>query len=566
MLLAAAGGEEDRVNLLPPKLSRYAAIARLLLKYGRVSPGASRTSLEPPDSAPPSTAGERETAEQLAADLEQLGPTFVKLAQLLSTRPELLPKEYREALSRLQDDVQPFPFDEVQRIVEAELGARISKAFSRFDETPAAAASLGQVHRAALRDGRPVAVKVQRPGIVEQVTHDLEALEEVAHFLDSHGETKERYNITGIVEEFREALAAELDYRREADNLTFLRENLAEFPLIVVPAPVEGYTTARVLTMDYVDGTKVTALSPLTRLDIDAGALARTLVRAYLKQIILDGVFHADPHPGNVLLTTDGRLALIDLGMVGRVGPAMQDRLLKLLLAISSGRGEEAADVLAMIGQKLEGYDEAGFRRGISTMVNRYGHETLGGIQVGGLIMQLQLAAATHHLRAPSELTMLGKTLLNLDEVARALDPAMNVNETIAGDASQLMTRRLAKSAASGSMLSAVLEAKDFAERLPSRVNRVLDSLAASELKLKVEMIDEGAVLEGLQKVANRITLGLIIAALIVGAAMIMRIETTFRLFGYPGLAMLLFMAAATAGIWLGYDIIGADRAHGRRP
>jgi ubiquinone biosynthesis protein len=548
--------EVVNVSLLPPKLSRYAAIATLLVKYGRVAPASG----DDPLAGAAADDAEREDAEQLAADLEALGPTFVKLAQVLSTRPELLPKPYLEALARLQDHVKPFPFEDVKRIVEEELGTRISKAFARFDEAPLAAASLGQVHRAALRDGREVAVKIQRPGIVEQVRQDLEALAEVAAFLERHSEAGVRYNVSGIVAEFRETLAAELDYTREAANLRLIRANLAEFPRIVVPEAVDGYTTTRVLTMDYLEGTKVTALNPVVRLDVRATELARALVSAYLKQIIVDGVFHADPHPGNVFITTDGRIALIDLGMVGRLGPAMQDRLLKLLLAVSSGRGDEAADVLAAIGERLEGYHEAGFRRDISTMVSRYGHETLGGLKVGRVIMELQVTAAEHHLRAPAELTLLGKTLLNLDEVARTLDPAMDVNATIAEDAGELMTRRFAKSASSGGVLATMMEAKDFAERLPSRVNRVLDSLAASELKLKVEMIDEGSVLDGLQKVANRITLGLIIAALIVGAAMMMQIETTFRILGYPGIAMLLFLIAATAGLWLAFSIVAADR------
>jgi predicted unusual protein kinase regulating ubiquinone biosynthesis (AarF/ABC1/UbiB family) len=312
--------------------------------------------------------------------------------------------------------------------------------------------------------------------------------------------------------------------------------------------------------MEYVAGTKVTTMHPLTRIDIDARALAETLVSAYLQQIVIDGVFHADPHPGNVLVTPDGRIGLIDLGMVGRISPSMQDRLLKLLLAVSSGRGDEAADVLAALGERLEGFNESGFRRDVSVMVNRYGHETLAGLQVGRLFIELQVASAEHHLRAPSELTLLGKTLLNLDQVARVLDPTLDVNATIGREAADLMTRRLAKTATSGSLLASMFEAKEFAERLPSRVNRVLDSLAASELKMKVELIDEGSVLDGLQKVANRITLGLVIAALIVGAAMIMQVPTTFRVFGYPGLAMILFLIAASAGLWLAWHIVTVDR------
>jgi predicted unusual protein kinase regulating ubiquinone biosynthesis (AarF/ABC1/UbiB family) len=544
------------VSLLPAKLSRYTAVATLLLKYGHArvaTPDPLATELPKPDA-------DDEAPERLAADLEKLGPTFVKLGQLLSTRADLLPQPYLDALARLQDNVQPFPFEDVQRIVEQELNVRLSKAFSQFDETPTAAASLGQVHRAALRDGRHVAVKIQRPDITEQVRVDLEALLEVAQFLDKHSDVGRRYNVTGIVDEFREALVSELDYRLEASNLRLIAQNLAEFPSIVVPAPVDGYTTGKVLTMDYVHGTKVTELSPLTRIDLDSRALAETLVRAYLKQIIIDGVFHADPHPGNVFITDDGRIALIDLGMIGRIGTAMQDRLLKLLLAVTSGRGDEAADVLAAIGEKLEGFNEAGFRRDIATMVSRYGNETLANLRVGRVFLELQLACGTHSLRAPGELTMLGKALLNLDQVARTLDPAMDVNATIRNDAAELMTRRLAKSASSGGMFAAMLEAKEFAERLPGRVNKVLDALATSELKMKVEMIDEGAVLDGLQKVANRITLGLILASLIIGAAMIMRIETSFKLLGYPGFAIILFLIAAMGGLWLAFHIVSADR------
>jgi ubiquinone biosynthesis protein len=545
------------VSLLPPKLSRYTAVAALLAKYGR-------TKIAPADPLAPATEledGDGTLPQQLATDLEKLGPTFVKLGQLLSTRGDLLPPAYLSALARLQDDVEPFPFEQVQEIVEQELGVRLSKAFSEFEETPAAAASLGQVHRAALRDGRPVAVKVQRPGIVEQVRVDLQALREVAQFLDRHSESSRRYNVTGIVDEFSDTLVSELDYRREAANLRLIARNLAEFPQLVVPAPVDGYTTGKVLTMDYVAGTKVTVLSPLTRLDIDAPGLAETLVRAYLKQIIIDGVFHADPHPGNVFLTTDGRLALIDLGMIGRISPVMQERLLKLLLSVSEGRGDEAAEVTVALCDKMDTYNDQAFRREVSAMVGRYAHESLGNLQVGRVFMEMQAACAGHGLRAPAELTLLGKTLLNLDQVARALDPDMDVNATIRRDASALMTRRLQKSATSGGMFSAALEAKEFAERLPGRVNRVLDALSTSELKLKVELIDEGAMMDGLQKVANRITLGLVLAALIVGAAMIMRVETSFRLFGYPGLAMILFLIAGMGGLWLAVDIILHDHA-----
>ena len=494
------------VTVLPPKLSRYAAVGSLFLKYGR-------------GTADP----EPGAADALARDLESLGPTFVKLGQLLSTRADLLPPAYLEALARLQDSVEPIPFEQIKTVVEDELGVRLSKAFSTFEERPLAAASLGQVHRAALRDGRVVAVKVQRPGVAEQIAADLDTLNQIAEYLTAHTEAGKRYDPAGMVEEFRTAINAELDYVQEAEHLQLIGCNLAEFETVVVPQPVAGYTTTRVLTMDYVSGTKVTAISPLVRVEIDHELLADTLVRAYLKQIVIDGVFHADPHPGNVLVTDDGRLGLIDLGMVGRLSPQMQERLLKLLLAVSEGRGEEAADVAVTLGEKLPDFNEPGFRRAIGLLVGRIGHQSVADFQIGRVFLELSQLIHDHHMRAPAELTMLGKTLLNIDQVARALDPQLDVNEAIRRNGGDLMTKRLRKAVTSGSVISAVLEAKEFAEKLPGRVNRVLDSLAASELKLKIELTDHGEILEGLQKIANRISIGLVVAALILAAALIAR-------------------------------------------
>jgi len=531
------------VTVLPPKLSRYAAVGALFLKYGRAA-----------DPAPAD-------AENLASDLESLGPTFVKLGQVLSTRVDLLPAGYLEALSRLQDGVEPVPFEDIQRVVESDLGVRLSKAFSVFEERPLAAASLGQVHRAALRDGRVVAVKVQRPGVAEQVAEDLAALEQIAAFVNSHSDAGKRYDLPGMVDQFRTAITAELDYVQEAEHLRLIGQNLREFKAIVVPQPVEGYTSTRVLTMDYVSGTKVTAISPIVRLELDREVLADTLVRAYLKQIVIDGVFHADPHPGNVLVTDDGLLALVDLGMIGRLSPQMQERLLRLLLAVSEGRGEEAADVAVTLGEKLPDFNESGFRRAIGGLVGRIGHQSIAQFQIGQVFLQLSQLIHDHHMRAPAELTMLGKTLLNIDEVARALDPQLDVNEAVRRNGADLMTKRMRKAVTSGSVISTLLEAKEFAEKLPGRVNRVLDSLAASELKMKVELIDDGAIIDGLQKVANRITLGLILAAMIVASAMIMRIETSFRILGYPGFAMLLLGLAFAGATYLAVQIIRHDRS-----
>ena len=548
------------VSLKPSHLKRYKDIAVLLVKYGRgdlaKGLGVDGTVTGPEALSPGTTT----KADELTRDLEKLGPTFIKLGQLLSTRADLLPIPYLQALTRLQDDVAPFPFAEVERIVTEELGVRISKAFAEFEAAPLAAASLGQVHRAVLRDGREVAVKVQRPGVAEQIAEDLDAFTEIARLLDRHAEAGRIYQFEKVVEEFRKTLTRELDYRQEAQNLATLRENLAEFDRIVVPAPVADYTTGRVLTMDFVSGQKITRLSPLRKLDIDGARLADDLHRAYLKQILIDGFFHADPHPGNVFLTDGGRLALIDLGMVARISSGLQESLLKLLMAISEGKGEEAAEQAAQIGEKLETFDETEFQRRVTELVGEYQNARLEQIQVGRVVLEVTRASADAGMRLPPELTMLGKTLLNLDEIGRTLDPTFDPNAAVRRNAADLMRKRMTKSASPANLFASLLEAKDFAQKLPGRVNKVLDILARNELRLDVDAVDERLLIAGLNKIANRIALGVILAALIVGAALLMQVRTTFQILGYPGLAILLFLAAAFGGIWLVVSILVHDR------
>ena len=307
------------VSLKPEKLKRYKDVVRLFVKYGRsdlISPAGLEGSQIADEIDLESKVA---TAEDLASDLEKLGPTFIKLGQLLSTRADLLPGPYLDALSRLQDKIEPFPYEEVERIVSSELGVRISKAFADFEPVPLAAASLSQVHLAYMRDSRSVVVKVQRPNIRELIVDDLEALNEVAHFLDAHTELGQRYEFENMLINLRQGLLRELDFTIEANNLRTIGRNLWEFDDIVVPQPVDDFTTSRVLTMDYVSGTKVTDLTPLRLLEIDGPSLAEDLFGSYLKQILVDGLFHADPHPGNILLTKDNQIALLDLGMVGRV-------------------------------------------------------------------------------------------------------------------------------------------------------------------------------------------------------------------------------------------------------
>jgi predicted unusual protein kinase regulating ubiquinone biosynthesis (AarF/ABC1/UbiB family) len=538
------------------KLKRYKDLAALILKYGRSDLLRSADDEVITETDP----HVRETAKDFADDLEALGPTFVKIGQLLSTRVELFPPECLQVLERLQDNVEPFSYAEVEPIVENELGLRMSKAFEEFEAAPIAAASLGQVHRAVLRDGRKVAVKVQRPGIRAQIFQDLESLQRVADLLNSHTEVGSRYNFSEIAEEFRRTLLNELDYRREARNLTTLKENLRGFRNIVVPSAIDDYSTSCVLTMDYIEGRKVTSLGPLARIDLNHEPLADELFEAYLQQILVHGFFHADPHPGNIFLTNDNRIALLDLGMVGRIASRMRENLVQLMLAVSEGHGEETAKVAIKIGRRNETFDEERFVRRVSELVAEYQDLELQEIQVGQIVLQIAYACGDAGLRVPSEFAMLGKTLLNLDQVGRSLDPNFNPNASIRRHTLELTRSSVMDSLSPGKVLNSMIEVKHFLENFPNRVNKILDQVAENKLRVKVDAINEQAFITGLQKIANRITLGLIISALIIGAAQLMKVETSFRILGYPGIAMLFFLFAGCSGLILMANILLHDR------
>jgi ubiquinone biosynthesis protein len=549
-------------------LRRYREIAGLFWKYGR-SDLVKQMGVDEDDAEKyqedenfKREAGKKNgsvTPDQLVTDLERMGPTYVKLGQVLAGRPDLMPEAYRAALARLQDNVKPFAYEEVEKIVESELGVRLSKAFAEFSREPIAAASLGQVHQAKLRDGRPVVVKVQRPNIRPVIEQDFEFLSELSTTLDAHTKVGRRYRFGTMVEEFHLTIQNELNYEREAQNLITVGKNLQEFPDIQVPQPVMDYTTRSVLTMEYVTGRKVTSLTPLARLEVDGAKLCEELFRAYLKQVLVDGVFHADPHPGNVFLTDEGRIALLDLGMVGHTAPQMQQNLLKLLLAISDSDGDAVADLVIRISERTDEFNAAEFRRKINQLIAQTRDLGLAQIKVGQSILEVTKNAGENGLYVPSELTLLGKTLLQLDEIGRILAPDWDPNASVRRNVDEFLSERMKKDVSKGNVLNTVLEMRDFVGGLPLRLNRIMDSVVNNELEVKVKSVDVKVVMEGMQKIANRITTGLVLAALVVGASLLMRVQTSFQLFGYPGLAIVCFLAAAAGGFWLVLSIFLQD-------
>ncbi|HET7430181.1 MAG TPA: AarF/UbiB family protein [Nocardioides sp.] len=544
--------------MLPPdsRTRRYAALARLLVRHGRsdlVSGAGLDDYVDTADDAEENVSG----AERFAADLEAMGPTYIKLGQLLSTRFDLLPAAYTTALGRLQDQVEPFPIGEVRALVHDELGAELRDVYAEFDEVPVAAASLGQVHRATLRNGREVAVKVQRPHARQDVRADLSTLATLAALADKGTDAGRTYGFARLLHEFERSLTLELDYRREARNLLRFADLTKDHDRLLVPEPVLELTAGRVLTMSYIEGRKVTDVGRLGLLDLDPAPIVEQLFAAYLHSILVEGFLHADPHPGNLLLTDDGRLAILDLGMVASVPPRLQDRVVRLLVAIGDDNGEQAARVLADMGQHLEHYDAIGFRDDVTHLVSEAVAEG-SEMQAGRVLVELSRLSGARGLRPPPEMAMVGKALLNLDLSTHHLDPSFAPAEAIRDNVRSILRGGLSTS--SSDLITAALDAKEFTSQLPRRANRILDSLAEGELRLRVDTVDEERLHTVLQRVANRLTLGIVIAATILGASLLMQVPTDHTILGYPAIAIVLFTLALLEGVALAAWIVVTDR------
>ena len=311
--------------------------------------------------------------------------------------------------------------------------------------------------------------------------------------------------------------------------------------------------------MDYVSGTKITSLSPITRLDHNGEVLAEELFKAYLKQVLIDGFFHADPHPGNIFVTDDKRVALLDLGMTGRLSATMQENLLRLLLAISEGNGDETVKIVLRISETSDDFDEAEFSKKARDFVSDQKDQTLLHQDVGKALLQVARTAAQTGLHVPSELILLGKTLLQLEEVGKILAPDFNPNASVRRNVAAITTSQMRKAATPGNLFGTFLEMKDFVGGLPGRVNKILDVVGGSDLEISVKTPDAHHLLNGFEKIANRVTTGILLAALIIGAALMMRINSTFQIFGYPGIAMICFLIALGGGAWLIFGILWKD-------
>src|SRR6266702_528511 len=460
---------------------------------------------------------EDDHATGLANALEELGPCFIKLGQLLSTRPDLLPAHYIAALSRLQQEITPVPSEKITSIIESELGAPMPELFQEFDCEPLATASMAQVHRAVLLDGTEVAVKVQRPGVRQQIEIDLEVMHEVTRFATRYTAFGARYGLQQIVRELEHSLTQELDFRLEADSTRLIGHQIAEFQSLTTPKVYSDYTSRRVLTLSFVHGRHLKGISRAELDTLNARAIATELLSAYLKQIVIDGAFHCDPHPGNIFLCDEGRLALMDFGMVGRFDSGQKDSIILLLLAFSERQGERVADTYLDMIEIPKDVNRRAFTQDVCALVSRY-HDMRGGrMAIGTALLDLTRIAKAHNTPVPSAMTLLGKTMLNLDGTIRVLSPELDPVQLIRDYMISVMEKRVQGQLSPGRIFAWVLDMKHLVENSPRHTDRALDKLANDQLtlRLEIEHLDDAA--KALNRVANRLSLSMIAAALIVG-------------------------------------------------
>ena len=459
---------------------------------------------------------------QLASALEELGPCFIKLGQLLSTRPDLLPADYIHALSRLQDTIQPVPCERIVQIIQAELGKPIGELFQTFEDEPLATASMAQVHRAVLRDGTEVAVKVQRPGVRQRIEIDLEVLREIANFASKHTQVGARYGLVQMVHELEISLNQELDFRIEAENTRRIGRQIAGFTRLCTPTVYPQYTSSRVLTLSFVRGRHLAEVSRKELEQQDPKAIASDLLSAYMKQIAIDGVFHCDPHPGNILLTDDGRLALMDFGMVGRFDAGQKDKMILFLLAFSERLGERVAETYLEMIQQPEDLDQHGFTQDICSLVSRY-HDMSGGrLGLGSALLDLTRLAYSNRVPVPTSMTLLGKTMLNLDGAISVLSPELDPVELIRNYMLEVMMKRVGDQLSPGRVFAWVLDMKHLFENAPRRTDAILGKLADDRLTMRLEVQHLQETTQSLNRAATRLAVGVLAGSLLIGGGQVL--------------------------------------------
>jgi len=495
------------------------------------------------------------TFERIRHALEELGPTFVKFGQIMSLRPDLLPPGLIDELSRLQDDVAAVDITNIQEVVEKSTGRPLRETFSIFDAEPLAAASISQVHRAVIKkDGRIAAVKVQRPGIRSKMNTDLDILAFVAERLHERMEELRSFDLPNLVRLIKRMLLRELDFKREARNMKIASIYAGEDSEIRIPSVYESYCTERMLVMEHIQGTKLKNVEPGSLSDPES--LAKQGLHAAIHQILEDGFFHADPHPGNVLITADERICLVDWGMTGRLSERDRQGLIYLLKSVLDKDSEAMVHALLRIGRTEGAIDQRALERELLDILDSHYAVPIKDMAIGQLLMEITELLRTYRLWLPPDLVIMMKALVTAEGTARHIYPDLNVVEEARGDISSLAIERFSPESIWRSLRFAFSQFLGIQREFPSRLESILTKADQGGLTVGFRHENLSGLRNTLDNITNRLTFGIIIAAMIIGSSMIITTGIGPLLFGFPALGVIGYLISGVIGLWLIFNII----------
>jgi len=499
-------------------------------------------------------------AERMRLALEELGPTFIKLGQLLSTRSDIIPKSYVIEFSKLQDHVPGFPFHEVRDRIRADLGGEIEDFFPFFAEEPIAAASIAQVHRATLPSGEDVVVKVRRPGIVEEVEADIDVLTGLAYLAERRFPENSSFDPVELVKEFARSIRREMDLSREGYTIERIAANFSGDATLHFPEVYRRLTTHGVLTLEYIDGIKVSDVEALERAGLDRKLIARRGADAFLCQVLEHGFFHGDPHPGNVFILPNNVICLLDYGMIGKLDPSSREFLVEFLLSVTARDPDGIVSLLLYSGDITDNLDSRALQRDLSDFIEGFYEVPLSETSVGGILTELIEVISSHRIHFRPDFMMLAKALITVEGMGRMLDPEFNMMDRMRpfvekSAAEKFSPARIAKEA--GSRLGSYY---NLVKKLPDDIKEILNRLNRNKFKIDLEHRGLDHFIQELDKSSNRLSSSLIIAALIVGSSIIMQTDKGPHLLGFPAFAFLGYSFAGLMGIWLVIAIFRSGR------
>jgi len=499
-------------------------------------------------------------AERMRLALEELGPTFVKLGQLLSTRPDVIPHAFVHEFEKLQDDVPSFPFEDLTAQLVRELGGPVDSFYASIDPQPLAAASIAQVHRARLLSGEDVVIKVRRPGIVELVESDISALMSLARLAERHIPGSEIYDPVGLVREFARTIRREMDFSREGHTIEKFRDNFAGTPWMYFPRVYWGQSARGVLTLEYVDGIKVTDRERFDRSGMDGTLIARRGANAFLEMVLNHGFFHGDPHPGNVLMLPGNTICLLDYGIVGRLDEGLKTFLTDLLYAIVNRDVDEMVSLLLFAGDISDNLDTLALKRDLSHFIDSYYEIPLKDIEVGRMLMEFIEIITLYSIRIQPDLMLLVKALVLVESMGRSLDPAFNMVEHLRPFIDKALRRKYSPLRVSRDINKILLSYLNLARNLPRDLKEIINRINRNKFKIDLEHRGLDKFTADFDRSINRLSVSLILAAIIVGSSIIMDTAKGPQFLGFPVLAFTGYMVAGLIGLWLVYAIIRSGR------